>query len=120
MIPVTPLANEKPSALATDISERLNAAIREHLLSAFAPDSTKTLRSFSAPEAAELLGVSGQFMRKLHSEGTIPEPGDVRGGRRFYTAQEVWDAREILEKSSRKKGRYLPRRSGDENCKSGS
>lgn len=114
MIPVTPLANEKPSALATDISERLNAAIREHLLSAFAPDSTKTLRSFSAPEAAELLGVSGQFMRKLHSEGTIPEPEDIRGGRRFYTAQEVWDAREILEKSSRKKGRYLPRRSGDE------
>ena len=114
MIPVTPLANEKPSALATDISERLNAAIREHLLSAFAPDSTKTLRSFSAPEAAELLGVSGQFMRKLHSEGTIPEPEDVRGGRRYYTAQEVWDAREILEKSSRKKGRYLPRRSGDE------
>jgi|TARA_R110000850_G_scaffold129017_4_gene248617 chromosome partitioning protein len=114
MIPVTPLANEKPSALATDISERLNAAIREHLLSAFAPDSTKTLRSFSAPEAAELLGVSGQFMRKLHSEGTIPEPEDVRGGRRFYRAQEVWDAREILEKSSRKKGRYLPRRSGEE------
>lgn len=114
MIPVTPLANEKPSALATEISERLNAAIREHLLSAFAPDSTKTLRSFSAPEAAELLGVSGQFMRKLHSEGTMPEPEDVRGGRRYYTAQEIWNAREILEKSSRKKGRYLPRRSGDE------
>jgi len=53
-------------------------------------------------------------MRKLHSEGTIPEPEDVRGGRRFYRAQEVWDAREILEKSSRKKGRYLPRRSGEE------
>lgn len=114
MIPVTPLANEKPSALATEISERLNAAIREHLLSAFAPDSAKTLRSFSAPEAAELLGVSGQFMRKVHSEGTIPEPEDIRGGRRYYTAQEIWDAREILEKSSRKNGRYLPRRSGDE------
>lgn len=114
MIPVTPLANEKPSALATDISERLNAAIREHLLSAFAPDSTKALRSFSAPETADLLGVSGQFMRKVHSEGTIPEPEDVRGGRRYYTAQEIWDAREILEKASRKKGRYLPRRSSDE------
>ncbi len=32
MIPVTPLTDERPSALATDISERLNAAIREHLL----------------------------------------------------------------------------------------
>ncbi|MBU3032259.1 plasmid partitioning protein RepA [Paracoccus marinaquae] len=114
MIPVTPLASEKPSVLASDISERLNAAIREHLLSAFAPDSTKTLRSFSAPEAADLLGVSGQFMRKMHAEGAIPEPKDVRGGRRFYTAQELWSAREILEKSSRKKGRYLPRRSRNE------
>ena len=114
MIPVTPLANGRPSALATDISERLNAAIREHLLSAFAPDNSKTLRSFSAPETAELLGVSGQFMRKVHAEGTLPEPADIRGGRRYYSAQEIWNAREILEVSSRKKGRYLPRRSGDE------
>ncbi len=114
MIPVTPLANERPSALATEISERLNAAIREHLLSAFAPDNSKTLRSFSAPETAELLGVSGQFMRKVHAEGTLPEPEDIRGGRRYYTAQEIWDAREVLEKTSRKKGRYMPRRFGEE------
>jgi len=114
MIPVTPLDIERPSALATEISERLNAAIREHLLAAFAPDNTKTLRKFAAPEVAELLGVSGQFMRKVHSEGTVPEPDDIRGGRRYYTAQEIWDAREILERTSRKKGRYVPRRSAEE------
>ena len=114
MIPVTPIASERPSALATDISERLNAAIREHLLSAFAPDNTKTLREFAAPEAAELLGVSGQFMRKVHSEGTIPAPAESRGGRRYYSAQEIWDARLVLEQSSRKKGRYVPRRTGGE------
>ncbi len=114
MIPVTPFATERPSALATEISERLNAAIREHLLAAFAPDNTKTLRSFAAPEVAELLGVSGQFMRKVHAEETVPEPSDIRGGRRHYSAQEIWDARDILERSSRKKGRYVPRRSLDE------
>lgn len=114
MIPVTPIASERPSALATDISERLNAAIREHLLTAFAPDNTKTLREFAAPEAAELLGVSGQFMRKVHSEGTIPEPAESRGGRRYYSAQEIWDARLVLEQSSRKKGRYVPRRTDGE------
>lgn len=114
MIPVTPLTTERPSALATEISERLNAAIREHLLAAFAPDNKKTLRSFAAPEAAALLGVSGQFMRKVHSEGTIPEPSEIRAGRRYYSAQEIWTAREILEQSSRKKGRYVPRRRGDE------
>ena len=114
MFPVTPLATERPSALASDISQRLNAAIREHLLSAFAPDSTKSLREFSAPETAELLGVSGQFMRKVHSEGTVPEPAENRGGRRFYSAQEIWDARQILEKMSRKAGKYIPSRTKDE------
>ncbi|AUC56263.1 plasmid partitioning protein RepA (plasmid) [Sagittula sp. P11] len=114
MIPVTPLDADRPSELATDISERLTSAIREHLLSAFAPDNTKSLRSFSAPEAADLLGVSGQFMRKAHAEGTLPEPTDVRGGRRYYNVRELWDARRILEGMSRKKGRYLPgRRDGD-------
>lgn len=114
MIPVTPLATDRPSVLATEISERLNAAIREHLLAAFAPDNTKSLRTFSAPEAAELLGVSGQFMRKVHSEGTVPEPGEVRGGRRYYSAVELWEARQILEQSSRTKGKYLPGRREDE------
>ena len=110
MIPVTPLDTERPSALATEISERLNAAIREHLLAAFAPDSTKCLRNFAAPEVAELLGVSGQFLRKAHAEGTVPEPSDIRAGRRYYSAQELWTARDILERSSRTSGRYVPRR----------
>ncbi|MCY4335884.1 MAG: plasmid partitioning protein RepA [Litoreibacter sp.] len=114
MISVTPLDTERPSSLATDISDRLNAAIREHLLTAFAPDNTKSLRKFPAPEAAELLGVSGQFMRKLHAEGTIAEPEENRGGRRYYSADEILRAREILEGSSRKKGRYIPSRTSDE------
>ena len=114
MIPATPLVTDRPSELATDISSRLNSAIREHLLAAFAPDSTKSLRLFPAPEAAELLGVSGQFMRKLHSEGTVPEPAEQRGGRRYYTAQDILDARHILERTSRTAGRYLPgRRAGE-------
>ncbi|SMO97578.1 plasmid partitioning protein RepA [Paracoccus laeviglucosivorans] len=110
MIPVTPLTADRPSALATDISERLNAAIREHLLAAFAPDNTKTLREFSAPEVAELLDVSGQFLRKVHTDGVLPEPAINRGGRRYYSGQEVLNARDILERTSRKKGHYLPHR----------
>lgn len=114
MISVTPITANKPSELAADISERLNAAIREHLLTAFAPNNIKTLRNFPALEVAELLGVSGQFMRKVHSEGTVPEPAEIRGGRRYYSAQEVWDARNILEQSSRTEGRYRPGRKADE------
>ena len=114
MIPVTPLSADHPSALATDISERLTAAIREHLLAAFAPDNTKKLREFSAPEIAELLDVSGQFMRKVHADGVLPEPEINRGGRRYYSGQELWNARKFLDKTSRKKGHYLPRRNDGE------
>ena len=57
-----------------------------------------------------MLGVSGQFMRKVHGEGTIPEPKDIRAGRRYYSAHELWEARQILEKASRTKGRYVPGR----------
>ncbi|MBP0482150.1 plasmid partitioning protein RepA [Sagittula salina] len=114
MIPVTPISADRPSELAQDISERLTTAIREHLLSAFAPDNTKSLRAFSAPEVADLLGVSGQFLRKAHAEGTLPEPADIRAGRRYYTAQDLLNARRVLETTSRKKGRYMPgRRDGD-------
>lgn len=114
MIPVTPLSTDRPSELASEISNRLNAAIREHLLAAFAPDNTKTLRPFPAPEAAELLGVSGQFLRKTHAEGTLPEPEDVRAGRRYYSAQDIWTARAALEQTSRTKGRYVPSRAQGE------
>jgi len=114
MISTTPIIRDRPSDLATDISERLNTAIREHLLAAFAPDNSKSLRSFPAAEAADLLGVSGQFMRKVHGEGSVPEPRDIRGGRRYYSAQEIRNARAVLEATSRTKGRYLPGRRADE------
>ncbi len=114
MVPVTPILADRPSELATGISERLKAAIREHLLTAFMPDNTKSLRVFSAPEVAELLGVSETVLRKAHDTGTLPEPADVRGHRRHYTAREIRAARHILARSSREKGRYLPgRRDGE-------
>ncbi|WP_240722804.1 plasmid partitioning protein RepA [Poseidonocella sp. HB161398] len=85
-----------------------------HLMQAYAPDYSKMLRSFSATEAADLLGVTGQFLRKCHSEGSIPEPTENRGGRRFYSAEEIREARRILEAGSRKPGKYIPgRREGD-------
>ena len=114
MIPVTPITTDTPSELALDISERMNTAIREHLLSAFAPDNSKSLRLFPATEVAELLGVSSQFMRKVHAEGTLPEPKEIKGGRRYYSGDELLNARAVLEESSRKEGHYLPGRRDSE------
>ena len=110
MLPITPIPVQQPSELVSEIAKRLTSAIREHLLAAFSPEYTKTLRSFSAPETAELLGISGQFLRKLHGEGTLEEPKEIRAGRRYYSAQEMLTARHILEQSSRIPGKYVPHR----------
>ncbi|AUQ92772.1 plasmid partitioning protein RepA (plasmid) [Phaeobacter inhibens] len=100
--------------LALQISERMTNAVKGHLLQAFAPDMTKTLRLFSVPEAADLLNTTPQFLRKCHSDGTLPEPAEQRGTRKYYSAEELWSFRQILEKKSSTPGRYLPwRREGE-------
>ncbi|MBE3638359.1 plasmid partitioning protein RepA [Mangrovicoccus algicola] len=114
MIETAPIQAGTQSELTREMASRLQTALTTHLMQAYAPDYSKALRTFSATEAAELLGVTGQFLRKCHSEGSIPEPGEIRGGRRFYTAAEIREARRILESGSRKPGKYMPgRREGD-------
>lgn len=109
-----PLEADTLDDLALQISNRMTQAVKGHLLQAFAPDMTKTLRLFSAPEAADLLNTTPQFLRKCHSDGTLPEPKELRGTRKYYSAQEIWTYRQTLEKTSRTPGRYLPwRREGE-------
>ncbi len=114
MIETSPIQAGTQSELTREMASRLQTALTTHLMQAYAPDYSKQLRSFSATEAADLLGVTGQFLRKCHSEGSIPEPAVNRGGRRFYSAEEIREARRILEAGSRKPGKYIPgRRQGD-------
>ena len=63
-------------------AEDLAQALDGHMSKVFAPNDGKTLRHFSASEAAELLGVTPGFLRKLHSEGKLPEIQMSAGGRR--------------------------------------
>lgn len=104
----------RPSAIATDISKRLTSAIRSQLSRPAAPGETRKLRRFPAYEASEFLGISDHFLRTLHANGTLPVPSMVRGVWRYYTAQEILDARQILERSSFGTARHLPRRTDDE------
>lgn len=109
-----PIEADALDDLALQISNRMTQAVKGHLLQAFAPDMTKTLRLFSAPEAAELLNTTPQFLRKCHADGTLPEPKELRGTRKYYSAEEIWAYRQTLEKTSRTPGRYLPwRREGE-------
>lgn len=114
MFQTAPIEAASQSDLTRVMSERLHTALTTHLQQAYAPDQRKTLRLFSATEAADLLGVTGQFLRKCHSDGTLAEPEVNKAGRRFYSGSELLAARRALEGGSRTSGKYLPgRRNGD-------
>lgn len=114
MFQTAPIEAASQSELTSQIAARLHTALTTHLQQAYAPDQRKNLRLLSATETADLLGVTGQFLRKCHSDGSLPEPEVIKNGRRFYSGEEILQARHFLEASSRKPGKYLPgRREGD-------
>lgn len=95
-------------------AQSLAGALESHLLKSFAPDARKTLRLFSAGEAAALLGISPSFLRKLHFEDRVPDVHTTPGGRRHYSAADLQMIRERLEESAKAEGAYLRgRRPGD-------
>ena len=93
MFQTAPIEASSQSELTRQMAARLHTALTTHLQQAYAPDQRKNLRLFSATETAELLGVTGQFLRKCHSEGTLPEPEVIRNGRRFYSGKEMLQIR---------------------------
>ncbi|GGE51468.1 plasmid partitioning protein RepA [Primorskyibacter flagellatus] len=105
--------------------EDLNQVIRQHSEwlatqlhaqreSLFPPDAAKAMRTFSSGEAAALLGVNDSYLRKLHLDGKGPSPEVSPGNRRHYSAQDIQDLRQLLEKTARRPGDYIPgRRDGD-------
>ncbi|MDG1352740.1 MAG: plasmid partitioning protein RepA [Sulfitobacter sp.] len=95
-------------------AEDLAAALDSHMLKVFAPDARKELRRFTASEAAEMLGISTSFLRKLHFDEKIPDVESTTGGRRLYDAQTLLTIRKILEATAKTPGTYLRgRREGD-------
>lgn len=95
-------------------AENLSSALESHMLKVFAPDARKELRRFSAGEAAELLGISPSFLRKLHFDQKIPEVHTTPGGRRHYSASDLLEIRSILEGTAKTAGSYVKgRRPGD-------
>lgn len=107
------------------VQEDLNSVIRQHSEwlanqlhaqreSLFPPDAHKEMRKFTSGEAAGLLGINDSYLRKLHLEGRGPSPDLTAGNRRLYSARDLLDLRELLEKTARKPGDYMPgRRPGD-------
>jgi chromosome partitioning protein len=111
------MSGSNPIHINTRIRENaqhLAAALEHHMLKSFSPDARKQLRLFSAGEAADLLGISASFLRKLHFEDRLPEVHTTTGGRRHYSAADLMAIRRILDDTAKTKGTYLRgRRPGD-------
>jgi len=97
--------DQKIQAMATRLSRSLDANMRK----SFLPDNTKELRHFSAAEAAELIGVSLDHLRKQFFNDKIDMNVETDSrGRRSYTAEQIDLARHAIAQDSRaKKFQYL-------------
>ncbi|NVK58436.1 MAG: plasmid partitioning protein RepA [Alteromonadaceae bacterium] len=95
-------------------AENIALALENHMMTAFAPDARKELRLFSAGEAADLLGISASFLRKLHFDDKIEDVQTSAGGRRSYSADNLVTIRKQLDAGAKTAGTYLKgRRAGD-------
>ena len=77
----------------------------------FPTTGQKTLRRFTMAEVAHYLGVSPNNLKRLHLENKGPNPFVGSGGRRFYTAEQMSELRDYLDKNGRSDAKqYVPHR----------
>lgn len=93
------------------ISDRLNMLRLEQ----YPPDAQKGLRLFSLAEVADFIGVTQNHIKKLHLDGKGPVPTVSSSGRRSYTAEQMLELRQYLDKHGRSDVKYyVPRRRNGE------
>ncbi|WP_298966778.1 plasmid partitioning protein RepA [uncultured Roseibium sp.] len=103
--------DNKILAQGAEISRRLDILRREK----FPPNAQKSLRQFSMAEVAQFLGVTPNNLKRLSLEGKGPTPETKTGGRRFYTAEQINELRDYLDRNGKSGAKkYVPhRREGD-------
>lgn len=93
------------------ISDKLNMLRVEH----YPPNAMKSLRSFSLADVAYFLGVTQSNVKKLHLEGKGPIPTTSSSGRRSYTAEQMLELRQYLDRHGRADfKKYVPHRRAGE------
>ncbi|WP_363351713.1 plasmid partitioning protein RepA [Methylocystis echinoides] len=103
--------DDKILAQGAEISRKLD----QLRLEKFPPNAKKTLRHFSMAEVAHYLGVSPNNLKRLHLEKKGPEPTIAAGGRRIYSAEQMIELRQYLDKNGRSDAKkYVPRRKSGE------
>lgn len=111
------MADERIDQRIQAMANRLSRSLDANMRRSFLPDQQKELRKFSAAEAADLIGVSQDHLRKQFFNEKIDLEVDTDSrGRRLYTAEQVDLARHAIAQDSRtKRFQYMVpgRRDGD-------
>lgn len=84
---------------SSEISRRMDLLRVEN----FPPNSEKSLRLFPLSEAADFVGVSPSYIKKLHLEGRGVEPFVTPTGRRHFTAAQMNELRALLDRTPRRR-----------------
>lgn len=109
------MINPQPDVDFDDVilaqGERISDKLNLLRLEQYPPNAAKDLRSFSLAEVAAFLGVTQSNIKKLHLEGKGPTPETTASGRRTYTAAQMLELRQYLDKHGRSESKhYVPHR----------
>jgi chromosome partitioning protein len=110
-----PAAVETPRESASSRVSRQAAALSAHLRAVgerfFPPSASKSLRSFSSGEVAQIIGVSDGYLRQLSLDGLGPAPDVGTNGRRSYKLEQINELRAYLAFSRPREAlNFWPRR----------
>jgi len=92
ILPEKESASTRVSRQAAVLSAHLRAVGERY----FPPSASKSLRSFSSGEVAQIIGVSDGYLRQLSLDGLGPNPEVGAGGRRSYTLRQINELRAYL------------------------
>jgi chromosome partitioning protein len=104
---------DRPAELKTLIQrhgDSLSRQLQAHHRTIFPPEAEKTIRHFSAAEAAKFLGIAEGYLRQLGAERGQP----TKGNRRTYSAADIAEIRRQLDQGARGDRRYVPHRRAGE------
>lgn len=89
---------------------KISSALNMLRMQQYPPNAKKGLRKFQIAEVADLIGVTQSHLRQLHVEGKGPEVESI-SGRRYYTADQMFELRLYLEENKKSDRRYyIPKR----------
>jgi chromosome partitioning protein len=90
----------------------ITGQLANHRLASFPPTATKEFRKLTPSETIRYLGVTDSYLRRIASELNGPtEPGHPR---RSYTLEDVATLRQVMDRSARTPGKYVPHRRDNE------